>query len=476
MDDTVDRARLAPSQRPPEPEPPAPLPQFETKPPRRSRLVRWLVALALAVACIFGWEQFQKYESTGEKSNAGGAPPQTIRDAAVTSGDMPIVINALGTVTPLATVTVRTEVNGQLQQIGFQEGQMVKAGDFLAQVDPRPFEATLAQYKAQLAKDTALFNQAQSDLQRYQTLSKQDSIAMQQVADQEFLVKQDQAAMASDRAQMDAANLNITYAHIVSPVTGRVGLRQVDQGNYVQTTDANGIVVVTELEPISVVFAVPEDNLPQIFARLNAGASLAVTAFDRANVKQLAAGVLGAVDNQIDTTTGTVKIRATFDNKDDSLFPQQFVNVRLLVDTMSNATLAPNAAIQQGAQGAFVYVVNGDDTVSVRQVKTGPANSENTAIISGLKVGENVVIDGVDRLRDGAKVLVRNASGPASANQGGGAGQGRGQRQHRQGGQSVQNSGDQGAAGPSPPGASGESLSKQSPAGQPAQGAANQGQ
>jgi multidrug efflux system membrane fusion protein len=438
MDDTVDRARLAPSQRPPAPELPAPQRQLQSEPPHKSRLVRWLVAIALAIAAIFAWEQFQKYESGGENANRGaGGPPQTIRDAAVTSGDMPININALGAVTPLATVTVRTQVNGQLQQIAFQEGQMVKAGDFLAQVDPRPFQAQLAQYQAQLDKDTALYNQAQSDLQRYQTLSKQDSIAAQQVADQEFLVKQERAAMASDQAQIESANLNITYAHIVSPVTGRAGLRQVDQGNFVQTTDANGIVVVTQIEPISVVFSVPEDYLPQILARLRAGASLPIVVFDRANVTQLATGVLGAVDNQIDATTGTVRIRAMSENKDDILFPQQFVNVRLLVDTMKNSVIAPNPAIQQGSQGPFVYVVNPDDTVSVRQVKTGPVDGERTAVLSGLKVGENVVIDGVDRLREGAKVTVRNSPPQANGAPGGaasrqGQGDGQGGRRHGQ--------------------------------------------
>jgi multidrug efflux system membrane fusion protein len=443
MDDTVDRATLALSQRPPTPDAPAPQPQLQTEPPHQSRVVRWLVALVLAIAAIFAWEQFQKYESPGSANRAGAAPPQTIRDGAIVSGDMPLYINALGAVTPLATVTVRSQVNGQLQQIGFKEGQLVKEGDFLAQIDPRPFQATLAQYQAQQAKDTALYNQAQSDLQRYQTLSKQDSIATQQVADQEFLVKQDKAAMESDQAQIDSANLNIVYAHIVSPVTGRVGLRQVDQGNFIQMTDANGIVVVTQLEPISVLFSVPEDNLPQIFARLKTGATLPVVVFDRANVTQLATGSLDAVDNQIDATTGTVKIRAKFDNTDDILFPQQFVNVRLLVDTMKDAVIAPSAAVQQGSKGPFVYIVNDDETVSVRQVKTGPVERERTAILAGLKVGEKVVIDGVDRLRDGAKVQVRNNLAPqagadSDAPSHEGRGQGGGQRGRRQG----QNQGD----------------------------------
>jgi membrane fusion protein, multidrug efflux system len=450
MDETVDRPKVA-SSPPTAREAPASDPRLQpkpppAKPPKRHGLLKWIVVLVLAIACIFVWEQFQQRESDKERSASNSSPPQTIRDAPVTTGDVPIIINALGAVTPLATVTVRTQINGQLQTIGFTEGQMVKSGDFLAQVDARPYEATLAQNEAQLSKDTALFNQAQSDLNRYETLSKQNSIAEQQVTDQQFLVKQDQAAMGIDQAQIDSSKLNITYCHIVAPVSGRVGLRQVDQGNYVQTTDTNGIVVLTQLEPISVIFTVPEDNLPQIQARTKSGAVLPVAIYDRANVSKLQDGKLAFIDNQIDSTTGTVKLRAMFDNKDDSLFPQQFVNARLTVDTMANATVAPNAAIQQGAQGAFVYVVNDDNTVSVRQIKVGPVDGERTAILSGLKPGENVVIDGVDRLRDGAKVNVRNsqaqngaAGKPPGAKEGADPDQQGQHRHHRQGqGQSDQ--------------------------------------
>jgi len=414
MDETVDRAKVASSPPATAREAPASDPQLRptsppTKPPKRRGLLKWIAVLVLAIGCIFVWEQFQQRESDKDRNAPSGPPPQTIRDAPVTTGDVPIIINALGAVTPIANVTVRTQINGQLQTIAFTEGQMVKAGDFLAQVDARPYEATLAQNEAQLSKDTALFNQAQSDLSRYEILRKQNSIADQQVSDQQFLVKQDQAAMAIDQAQVDSAKLNITYCHIVAPVSGRVGLRQVDQGNYVQTTDANGIVLLTQIEPISVIFTVAEDYLPQIQARMKSGATLPVAIYDRANVTKLQDGKLAFIDNQIDVTTGTVKLRAMFDNTDDTLFPQQFVNARLTVDTLANATVAPNAAIQQGAQGAFVYVVNNDNTVSVRQIKVGPVDGERTAITSGLKPGENVVIDGVDRLRDGAKVNVRNS-------------------------------------------------------------------
>ena len=346
---------------------------------------------------------------------SGGSPGQTIRDAVAAKGDIPLTVDALGVVTSLATVTVRTQIAGNLQQVGFTEGQIVKAGDFLAQIDPRPYEATLAQAQGQLAKDTALHAQAEADLARYQTLSKQNSIALQQVEDQSFLVAQDQAAMASDQAQIDAANLNIAYCRIVAPIGGRVGLRQVDQGNYVQVTDPNGIVVITQIQPISVIFAVPEDNLPQIAARLKGGATLPVTAFDRANVKSLATGTLTTFDNQIDTTTGTFKLRAGFANENDALFPNQFVNARLLVDTLSGAVVVPNAAVQLGPNGNFVYVVKDDDTVTVRNIKIGPADADRTSVSSGLAVGEKVVIDGADRLREGAKVAVRNSPAPGAA-------------------------------------------------------------
>jgi multidrug efflux system membrane fusion protein len=317
---------------------------------------------------------------------------------------MAITIDALGAVTPLATVTIHTQISGRLMSVGFKEGQLVKAGDFLAQIDSRPYEAALAQLQGQLAKDTALEQQSEADYARYQTLNRQDSISRQQVDDQKYLVAQYKAAILSDQAQIDTAKLNIGYTRILSPIDGRVGLRLVDPGNYVQPSDATGIVVITELDPISVVFTTPEDNLPRITARLNAGAKLPVTAFDRANIKQLAVGELTTFDNQIDTTTGTFKLRAAFANKDNALFPNQFVNVRLLVDTLTGVVLAPNAAVQLGQSGPFVYVVKDGATVEARNVKTGATDAAHTVIESGLQPGESVVIDGVDRLRDGAAI------------------------------------------------------------------------
>ena len=388
----------------------------ETAPPRRrSLLLRIAIVAALAAAAVLAWQKFDHTgpsTNDGEKSGRSGQPPQTVRIAPVTLGDMPLTIDALGTVTPFETVTVRTQIAGTLQTVGFTEGQIVKAGDFLAQIDPRPYEAALAQAQGQLAKDTALLGQAQSDLARYQQLVKQDSIAHQQVDDQAALVAQDKAAIATDQAMVKTAELNVAYTHIVSPITGRVGLRLVDPGNYLQPSDTSGIVVITQIDPISVVFTTPEDNLPRISARLNSGAELKVTVLDRDNVSALATGTLTTYDSQIDVTTGTIRMRATFANPNAVLFPNQFVNVRLLVDTMTGATLAPNAGIQLGASGNFVYLLNDDSTVSKRDIVTGPGDGKHTVIASGLKAGDKVVIDGVDRLRDGATVKV--VDGPAS--------------------------------------------------------------
>ena len=431
MNETVDPEKVEIAQ----PTPPGtPAPQ---RPAAKShRWGRLALALALAAAVVVAWQYIEKAETpTDEGARPAGPPAQTVRAAPVVKGDMPVTIDALGAVTPFATVTVKTQIAGKLMEVGFQEGQTVKVGDFLAQIDPRPYEAALAQAEGQLAKDSSLYAQAQADLARYETLNKQDSIARQQVDDQTFLVAQDKAAMASDQAQIDTAKLNIAYCRIVSPVNGRVGLRQVDPGNYLQPSDTTGIVVITQLDPISVVFSTPEDNLQQITARLNSGATLSASVYDRSNVKEIAKGTLTTFDNQVDATTGTFKLRATFANPDSTLFPQQFVNVRLLVDTVSGAALAPNAAIQLGANGSFVYVVNEDSTVSVRPVVTGPSDAQNSVIASGLKIGENVVIDGVDRLRDGAKVSVRNAANDSSKNPSAGGDAGKGQHRHRQNGQ-----------------------------------------
>jgi multidrug efflux system membrane fusion protein len=382
---------------------------------RRSRLAVWLgVLLLLLAAAALAWHMLAPAPNSAPQGRVGQAPAQPVGIAVAAPGDVRVVVNALGTVTPLATVTVKTQIAGQLQQIGFAEGQLVHKGDFLAQIDPRPYQAALEQYQGQLAHDQALLKQAQADLARYQTLLRQDSIARQQAEDQVFIVQQYAGAIRSDQAQIDTQTLNLTYCHIVAPVDGRVGLRQVDAGNYVQTTDANGIVVITQLQPISAIFSIAEDSLPMVQKQIHAGAKLAVTVYDRANVTELATGELETVDNQIDTTTGTVKLRALFANTDETLFPNQFVNARLLVDTLHDVVTVPTAAILRGAPGTYVYLLGADATVSVRPVKTGVTDGDKVQIVSGLAAGDRVVIDGADRLREGAHVSAQEAT-PAGA-------------------------------------------------------------
>jgi multidrug efflux system membrane fusion protein len=366
-----------------------------------------------------------------------GGPIQAVGAATAALDNVPVFVNALGTVTPLATVTVQSQISGYLTEVPFKEGQMVNKGDLLAQVDDRPYTALKEQYEGQLAHDQGLLAQAQMDLKRYQMLAAQNSIARQQSEDQIYIVQQDLGTVKADQALIDAQKLNIAYCHIVSPVTGRVGLRLVDPGNYVQPNSTTGIAVVTQLQPISVIFTVPEDDLPEIMPQLNTDAKLQVTAFDRASVKKLGTGEVSAVDSQIDTTTGTVKVRAQFDNADRALFPNQFVNAQLLVKTLQNAVTVPAGAVQRGApgatpggaMGAYVYLVNSDGTVSVRQIKVGPTyvnanNASMTTISSGLAAGERVVTDGADRLRDGMHVNVTTIDGkdvaPSGAPAGGG--------------------------------------------------------
>ncbi|MCU9958076.1 MdtA/MuxA family multidrug efflux RND transporter periplasmic adaptor subunit [Burkholderia sp. BKH01] len=431
--------------------------------PAARRPRRTLMIGTLAVAVIGGLLWWQPWSRTpaagsaatgaaagsGASSGAGGhrgrgGPaamanvPQPVQVATATQGEMPIVLSALGTVTPLANVTVKTQLSGYLQSVSFQEGQIVKKGDVLAQIDPRPYQVSLENAEGTFARDSALLATARLDLKRYQTLLSQDSIASQTVDTQKSLVKQYEGAVKTDQAAIDSAKLNLTYARITAPVSGRVGLRQVDPGNYVTPGDSNGIVVITQLQPMSVIFTTSEDNLPQILKQVNAGQKLSVTAYNRNNTVPLETGSLATLDNQIDTSTGTVKLRANFDNKEGMLFPNQFVNTRLLVDVMRNATIVPTSAVLTGSIGQFVYVVKPDNTVTVRKVKPGPVDGERTSIVSGIAPGERVVTDGSDRLREGAKISIpadkpKGASGARGAGAASGAssaGGSRGEHKH----------------------------------------------
>jgi membrane fusion protein, multidrug efflux system len=366
-------------------------------------LVAVLVVAAIAAGVYWRLHNARQMQAAGGRGFASG--PQTVGVASVSVGSIPIVFNALGTVTPLATVTIKTQVSGYLTEIAFKEGQMVKKGDFLAQIDPRPYQVLLEQNQAQLAKDKAALDDAQVNLQRYQTLFSQDSIAKQTLDTQRSTVNQNLAAIQLDQAMIDTQRLNLTYCHIVAPVAGRVGLRQVDMGNYVTPADANGLVVITQLQPISVLFNLPEDNLPTVLKRVAMGAHLPAQAFDRTNSTKLADGVLETLDNQVDPTTGTVKLRATFSNAEGILFPQQFVNIHLLVDTVQDAFVIPNSAVQRGSPGTFVYLIGPERTIAVRPIKIGPADDKFTSVLSGLSVDEQVVVDGTDRLREGDKVV-----------------------------------------------------------------------
>ena len=343
----------------------------------------------------------------------GGATPVGV--ATAVRGDVNVTLDALGTVAPLATVTVRPQVSGQIINFYFNEGQMVKAGDLLAQIDPRPFQAALDQANGQLARDAASLANAQVDLKRDQALYASNAVSQQVRDTQAALVRSDQGIVVSDKANVESAAINLAYSHITSPVAGRVGIRQVDVGNLVQAGQTNGIVVVTQLQPISVLFTVPEDDVGNIVPRVQSGEKLAADVYDRAQLHKLASGTLSAVDSEIDTTTGTVKLRAMFDNSDFALFPAQFVNVQLRVATLHDQTVVPSAAIQRGAEGTYVYVVNSDSTVSMRTVTTGQTDKDRVAISQGLKPGEVVVIDGADRLRDGADVILPKGQKGASA-------------------------------------------------------------
>jgi membrane fusion protein, multidrug efflux system len=415
---------LAPPAIPPEQKllpPPAPA---KTKSRWRNKLL-WLAALALLVLAAL---LIYHFRSTAKENAASAKAKEQQAGAAITvgqskTGNISIYVDALGTVTPLNTITLYSQITGQVIAVHYNEGQMVKKGDPLIDIDPRPYESTLTQAQGTLEHDEGLLAEARMDLQRYKTAFERNAIARQQYEDQEHVVTQDEGTVKADQGTVSYDQVQLSYCHIVSPITGRVGLRLVDPGNTVFAGSSSTLVVITQLQPITVVFNVSEDDLGQIQTQLSGGHTLEVDAFDRANEKQIEAGKLTSLDNQVDTTTGTVKFRATFPNKNLSLYPNQFVNARLLVRTLRSVTLVPSAAVQHNGTNAFVYIVNANNTVAVQQITVLTNNDQETAV-QGLNAGVNVATSGFDRLENGAQVAIRGQ--PSQNNQGRGNNSGTG--------------------------------------------------
>ena len=378
----------------------------------------WLIIVGIIVVLGAGAYVVRVRSGHAQSKTTPSVPGQRPRSAPVPviattarASDMAVYLSGLGSVTALNTVTVHTRVDGELTKVLFQEGQRVNAGDLLAEIDPRPFQAQLTQAQGNLLRDEALLRNARVDLERYRTLVAEDSIPKQQLDTQVELVHQYEGVVETDRGQIENVKLQLIYCRVTAPLSGRLGLRLVDPGNIVHATDQNGLVVITQVQPIAVIFTIPEDSLPPVLAKLNTGAKLEVDAWDRDQKQRLASGTLLTVDNQIDPTTGTVRLKAIFPNADGRLFPSQFVNAHLRLDVKRGATVVPQAAIQPSSQGPFVYVVKADHSVTVRPVKVGVTEGENAAIDSGLSPGETVVVDGADRLREGSQVALQNASG-----------------------------------------------------------------
>jgi multidrug efflux system membrane fusion protein len=399
--------------------------------PRKRHLWRWLLLIALAAGAWYGRSYWIPWVNTALGRNANGpaarpSRPVPVRTATVVKRDLDLYLNGLGTVTAFKTVTLKSRVDGELIKVAFTEGQMVNEGDLLAEIDPRPFEAQLEQAEGTLAKDSATLELARLNLDRVKELRKKNSIAQQQVDEQVAAVQQMEGTVQTDSGMVANARLQLKYCKIIAPVTGRIGLRLVDQGNIVHASDVMGMAVITQLQPIAVVFPISQDEIPRVQRKMNAGNTLAVYAYDRGFNTRLATGKLYAIDNQVDATTGTVKFKAIFENEDNMLFPNQFVNARLLVDTLHDAVIVPSAAVQRGPNGMFVYVVQPDDKVHMQTVVTGEAEGAETAVATGLVAGDVVVTDGIDKLKEGSEITTqekeREKAKRAEAGQGAGAG------------------------------------------------------
>lgn len=380
--------------------------------PRRHRGWIWILLLALlAAGGYYYWSHRTPAASSSTGKNGGqrgqgGGAGAPVDAAKARRGNIGVYVTGLGAVTPIYTVTVKTRVDGQLMQVLYKEGDMVKQGDKLAAIDPRPYQAQLTQYEGQLIRDQALLDNARIDQARYETLLKQNAVPEQQLATQIALVKQDEGIVKNDEGLIESVKVNLIYCNITAPISGRVGLRLVDPGNIVQTSDTTGLLVITQIQPISVIFTIAEDQLPPVLAKHLAEQKLPVDAFDRDMKKKLASGSLTTIDNEIDQTTGTVKLRATFDNEHNELFPNQFVIARLLLQEKTKVVLVPSAAVQRNSTSTYMYVVKPDSTVTLRQVKVGTSDDINTEITSGVQEGDVVVLSGVDKLQEGSKVAV----------------------------------------------------------------------
>jgi multidrug efflux system membrane fusion protein len=401
----------------------SPNPEHPTSPEssnrRKSRWWVWLIVVVVILGAVAIYQRRGSASGSGTDGKVGMDPstrPVLVSTAVAHQGDIGIYLNALGTVTPVYTVTVTSRVQGEITQVNYHEGQMVKKGDPLLQIDPRPYQAALTQVEGQLAHDQAVLKEAKIDLERYQQALNRNAIAKQQFEDQEQVVQQDEGTVKNDEGQLANAKVNLVYTHITAPIAGRVGLRLVDPGNIVQANSTTALVVITQLQPITVIFSIAEDSLGAIQQQLRKGRKLSVDAFDRTESMKLASGELLTLDNVIDPTTGTLKLKAIFENKDSALFPSQFVNARLLVDTQRNVTLIPSPAIQRNAQGAYVYVIKSDQTASMRTITPGTTDGSVTAV-QGLEPQEVVAVNGFDKLLDNAKVTVRQSAGASGSGQ-----------------------------------------------------------